>query len=67
MLLGKQDLLIFVADPHHFGDALADKVNHLADAHEDAQRAGYDHEQHEDLFLCWTTDEAVHRVGTRLQ
>lgn len=67
MLLSKQDLLIFMADPYQFGDAFADEINHLADAHEDAQGAGYNHEQHEDLFLCWTTDEAVNGVGTWFQ
>lgn len=67
VLLGEQDLLVLVADPHQFGDALADEVNHLADTHEDAQQTGCDHEQHEDLFLRWTTDEAVHSVGTWLQ
>lgn len=56
-----------MADPYQFGDAFADEINHLAETHEDAQGAGYNHEQHEDLFLCWATDEAVDSVGTWLQ
>lgn len=56
-----------MADPEQFGDALADEINHLADAHEDAQSAGNDHEQHKDLFLCWTTNEAVNCVGAWFQ
>lgn len=56
-----------MADPYQFGDAFAYEINHLTDAHEDAQCAGYDHEQHEDLFLCWTADEAVNSVGAGVQ
>lgn len=67
VLLSKQDALILVAHPHQLGDTLADEVEHFADAHEDAQGAGHNHEKHEDLFLCWTADEAVNSVGTRFQ
>lgn len=56
-----------MAGAYQFGDALANEVNHLADTHEDAKCAGYNHEQHEDLFLCWTTDEAVDGVGAGVQ
>lgn len=56
-----------MADAYQFGDALADEINHLADTHEDANCAGYDHEQHEDLFLCRATDEAVDGVGAGFQ
>lgn len=67
MLLGEQDALVLVAHPHQLGDALADEVEHLADAHEDAHGAGHHHEEHEDLLLGGAADEAVDGVGTRLQ
>lgn len=66
-MLGEQEPLVVVADLQQFGDALADEIDHLADAHEDAERAGHDHEQHEDLLFCRATDEAVDGVGARLQ
>lgn len=67
MLISKQDLLVFMASLDQFGDAFADKIEHLADTHEDANGTGRNHEQHEDLFLCWTADETVNGVGARLQ
>lgn len=67
VLLGEQDALVLVAHRHQLGDALADEVEHLADAHEDAQGAGHHHEEHEDLLLGRAADEAVNGVGTRCQ
>lgn len=66
MLVRDLHPLLLMPDPYDFDDALADEVGHLEDAHEDAERAGDDHEQHEDLLLCWTADEAVNGVGARL-
>lgn len=66
VLFRERHLRVLMPDPYDFDDALADEVDHLEDAHEDAERAGDDHEQHEDLLLCWTTDEAVNGVGARL-
>lgn len=67
MLLGKHESLVLVSDPEQLADALANEINHLADTHEDAQCTGYDHEQHEDLFLSRATDEAVDGVGAWVQ
>lgn len=67
MLLSKQDALVLMAHPHQFRDAFANEVEHLTDTHEDAQGAGHYHEEHKDLFLRWTADEAVNSVGTRFQ
>lgn len=67
MLLSKQDLFIFMPDLHHFADAFSNQVEHLTDAHENAKCTGYNHEQHEDLFLCWAADEAIDRVGTWIE
>lgn len=47
--------------------ALADEVNHLADAHQDADGWGDHHEEGEDLLLSGTRYEAVHHVGARRQ
>lgn len=67
MLFSKQDALVLVAHPHQLRDAFADEVEHLADAHEDAQGAGHHHEKHKDLLLSWAANEAVNSVGTRFQ
>ena len=54
-------------DPEGFLDAFANEVDHLTQAHQDADCAGHHHEQGEDLLLRGTADEAVNGVRARLQ
>lgn len=67
VLFSKQDALVLVAHPHQLRDTFADEIEHLANAHEDAQGAGHHHEKHKDLLLSRAADEAVNSVGTRFQ
>lgn len=52
VILGKQFALGLVFLPDEFLDALADEVDHLAEAHEDADGGGDHHEEGEDLLLA---------------
>lgn len=65
--LGEQLALGLAFPPDELLDALADEVDHLADAHEDADGRGDHHEEGEDLLLAGARDEAVHCVGARRQ
>lgn len=67
VILGEQLALGLALPPDELLDALADEVDHLADAHEDADGGGDYHEEGEDLLLAGARDEAVHRVGARSQ
>lgn len=67
VVLGEQLALGLALPPDELLDALADEVDHLADAHEDADGGGDHHEEGEDLLLAGARDEAVHRVGARRQ
>lgn len=67
MLISEHYPLVLVSDLESFDEALTDEINHLTDAHEDAQHTGGDHKQHEDLFLSRTANEAVHGVRARIQ
>lgn len=63
MTLGEQPPLRLALPSDELMYALADEVNHLADAHQDADGRGDHHEEGEDLLLSGTGYEAVHRVG----
>lgn len=67
VILGEQLALGLAFPPDELLDALADEVDHFADAHEDADSRGDHHEEGEDLLLAGARDEAVHRVGARRQ
>lgn len=54
MILSKQLPLCFILPPNEFLYAFADEVNHLTDAHEDADSRRHHHEEGEDLLLRGT-------------
>ena len=65
--LGEQEPVNGVLNPEGFLDPFADEVQHLTQAHQDADGTGDHHEQGEDLLLCGTADEAVNGVGAGIQ
>lgn len=67
MSLGEHPHVCLGFPPDDLLDPFADEVNHLADAHEDADGRGNHHEEGEDLLLGGAGYEAVYRVGARLQ
>lgn len=67
MILYEHPLVCLVFFLKDFLDAFVDEVNHLTDAHQDAQSRGDNHEDCENLLLSGTGYVAVHRVGARLQ
>lgn len=67
VILGEQLALSLAFPADELLDALADEVDHLADAHEDADGGRDHHEEGENLLLTGPRDEAVHGVGARRQ
>lgn len=67
MTLGEQLPLRLVLSLNEFVNALADEVDHLTDAHQDADGRRDHHEEGEDLLLSGPRYEAVHCVGAGLQ
>lgn len=51
MILGEQLSLRLILPHNEFADALADEVDHLTDAHQDADGRRDHHEEGEDLLL----------------
>lgn len=64
MTLGELPPVRLYLPPDQFLDAFADEINHLTDAHEDADCRGDHHEEGKDPLLSGTRYVAVHCVGT---